>query len=84
MDLELLQDKLLPSFDMHRTPIVRLAKPVAHHVKSDCLLALSGILSEQVDAVLDAYKPWIEFEEPAFRVQSGQTWARLTGARNKG
>lgn len=65
-------------------PIIRLAEPIAHRVKSGCLLALSGILSEQVDAVLDAYKPWIEFEEPAFRVQGGQTWVRLTGARNKG
>ena len=65
-------------------PIIRPAEPIAHRVKSGCLLALSGILSEQVDAVLDAYKPWIEFEEPAFRVQGGQTWVRLTGARNKG
>ncbi len=48
------------------------------------MLVFSGILSEQVDAVVDAYKPWIEFEEPAFRVQGGQTWARLTGARIKG
>jgi ribosomal protein L11 methyltransferase len=65
-------------------PLVELAEPIAGHVKSGCLLALSGILSEQVGDVLDAYAPWIAFDEPAFREQSGQVWARLTGRRIEG
>jgi len=64
-------------------PLVELAESIAGHVKGGCLLALSGILSEQVGEVLDAYKPWIEFEEPAFQEQDGQTWARLNGRRTE-
>ena len=47
-------------------------------------LALSGILAEQVDDVVDAYDPWIEFEPPTLREQGGQTWARLNGRRHTG
>ena len=65
-------------------PIIELAETIAGHVKSGCLLALSGILSEQVNDVLDAYKPWIEFNEPMYREQGGQTWVRLTGRRIEG
>jgi len=65
-------------------PLIELARPIADHVKSGCLLALSGILSEQVEEVLNAYSPWIEFDEPATREQGGQTWARLTGRRIEG
>ncbi|MGI9222517.1 MAG: 50S ribosomal protein L11 methyltransferase [Woeseiaceae bacterium] len=65
-------------------PLVELAEPITSHVKGGCLLALSGILSEQVEDVLNAYRPWIEFEEPEFREQDGQTWARLNGRRTEG
>ena len=65
-------------------PIIDLAATIAGKVKSGCLLCLSGILSEQVDDVLDAYKPWIEFDAPEMRDQGGQTWARLTGRRIEG
>jgi len=65
-------------------PLIDLAESIAAHVKSGCLLALSGILSEQVEKVLTAYKPWIEFDEPVIREQGGQTWARLTGRRSEG
>ena len=65
-------------------PIIELAATIAGTVKSGCLLCLSGILSEQVDDVLDAYKPWIEFDTPEMRDQGGQTWARLTGRRIEG
>ena len=65
-------------------PIIELAESIAGHVKSGCLLALSGILSEQVDDVLDAYTPWIRFDELVFSEQGGQTWARLTGRRIEG
>jgi ribosomal protein L11 methyltransferase len=62
-------------------PLIALAESIASHVKGGCLLALSGILSEQVEEVLGAYHPWIEFGEPVYREQGGQTWARLTGRR---
>ncbi len=62
-------------------PLIDLADRIAGHVKTGCLLALSGILSEQVDAVHTAYSPWIAFDEPAIREQGGQKWARLTGRR---
>jgi len=65
-------------------PLVELAESVSGHVKSGCLLALSGILSEQVDTVLTAYRPWIEFDEPVTREQGGQMWVRLTGRRSEG
>lgn len=62
-------------------PLTELAETIAGHVKGGCLLALSGILSEQVEEVLNAYRPWIEFEEPELREQGGQIWARLNGRR---
>ena len=65
-------------------PLMELAAAIAAHVKSGCVLALSGILSEQVDEVLMAYSPWIEFDEPVYRDQGGQSWARLTGRRIEG
>jgi ribosomal protein L11 methyltransferase len=65
-------------------PLIELADSIAGQVKSGCLLALSGILSEQVGDVLKAYDPWIEFDEPVEREQSGHTWARLNGRRTKG
>ena len=65
-------------------PLVELANSIAGYVNCGCSLALSGILSEQVDDVLTAYSPWIEFDEPRFREQGGQTWAMLTGRRIEG
>ncbi|NIV17147.1 MAG: 50S ribosomal protein L11 methyltransferase [Woeseiaceae bacterium] len=65
-------------------PLVELAESIAVRVNSGCSLALSGILSGQVDEVLAAYSPWIEFEAPVFREQGGQVWALLTGRRIEG
>ncbi len=65
-------------------PLIALADSIAARVKSGCLLALSGILSEQVDAVQSAYSPWIEFDEPVDMEQGGQCWVRLTGRRIEG
>jgi ribosomal protein L11 methyltransferase len=64
-------------------PLIELAESIAAHVKGGCLLALSGILCEQVEEVLNAYRPWIEFEEPVLREQGGQIWARLNGRRTE-
>ena len=65
-------------------PLVELAEPISARVKSGCSLALSGILSGQVGDVLEAYSPWISFEEAAIREQDGQAWARLTGRKAEG
>ncbi len=65
-------------------PLIELAEPIAGRVNGGCVLALSGILSEQVDQVLEAYRPWIEFDEPVTRQHDAQIWARLTGRRIEG
>ncbi len=48
-------------------------------VEDSCTLAVSGILSEQVEEALDAYRPWIGYDEIVTGQQGGQSWARLTG-----
>jgi ribosomal protein L11 methyltransferase len=65
-------------------PLIELARPIAERVNGGCVLALSGILSEQVDQVLEAYRPWIEFDEPVTREQDAHSWVRLTGRRIEG
>lgn len=62
-------------------PLVESADSITSRLASRGMLALSGVLCEQADEVMAAYAPWIEFEEPLFREQDGQTWSRLTGSR---
>ena len=64
-------------------PLVQFAESVTSTVSGGGMLALSGVLCEQAPAVMAAYKPWIEFEEPVFREQDGQTWSRLAGRRKR-
>lgn len=54
----------------HASSIVRTVKPGG-------MLALSGVLSEQVEAVQYAYEEWIDFEPTAIK----DNWARLTGTK---
>jgi ribosomal protein L11 methyltransferase len=65
-------------------PLVELATSISNRVKSGGQLALSGILSEQATEVLDAYAPWVDFGQPEFRQQDGQTWVRLAGRKRQG
>ena len=65
-------------------PLIELASSIAERVRTGCPLALSGILSGQVGEVLEAYRPWIEFDEPVEREHGGQTWVRLSGRRTAG
>jgi ribosomal protein L11 methyltransferase len=65
-------------------PLVQMAESISSHVADGCMLALSGILSGQIDEVLSAYRPWITFDEPVLGQQGGQTWVRLTGRRIEG
>lgn len=65
-------------------PLADLAENVAGHVRPGGRLGLSGILSDQAAGVLEAYAPWVDFDEPAFRPQGGQNWTRLTGRKRHG
>ena len=62
-------------------PLVQFAESITSTLGSQGMLALSGVLCEQAADVTKAYAPWIEFDEPVFREQDGQTWTRLTGKR---
>ena len=53
-------------------PLIELAESVTTRLSSGGELALSGILSEQVDEIQAAYGPWIELDEPAYRSQGDQ------------
>ena len=64
-------------------PLADLSATLTAHIKAGCLLALSGILGEQVEDVQAAYRHRIAFDEPVYREQGGQTWALLTGRRNE-
>ena len=64
-------------------PLVQFAESVTSTVSGGGMLALSGVLCEQAPAVMAAYETWIEFEEPVFREQDGQTWSRLAGRRKR-
>ena len=58
-------------------PLVELASVLSASVADNGVLALSGILEEQIDAVSAAYAPWLRIQPPV--VKDG--WALLTGAR---
>ena len=65
-------------------PLIELREYIVARVAAGCSLALSGILSGQIDEVLEAFSPWIRFDAPLLREQGGQTWARLSGQRKTG
>ena len=65
-------------------PLAELAADIVQHLAPGGLLGLSGILSEQAADVRAAYAPWIDFDEPEYREQGGQTWTRLTGRKRHG
>jgi ribosomal protein L11 methyltransferase len=60
-------------------PLVEFADSITSLLAGGGMLALSGVLCEQAGEVMAADKAWIEFDEPEFREQDGQTWSRLTG-----
>jgi ribosomal protein L11 methyltransferase len=62
-------------------PLAQFADSITSTLASRGMLALSGVLCEQADETMAAYKAWIEFEEPVFREQNGQMWSRLTGTK---
>ena len=62
-------------------PLVKLETHILDLTITGGKLALSGILSEQVTEVVEAYAGRVSFDQPAVLDQDGQTWARLTGIR---
>ena len=62
-------------------PLIELANQILDLTITGGKLALSGILSEQVAEVVDAYSGSVRFETPVEQAMDGQTWARLTGTK---
>lgn len=60
-------------------PLVELAPVLASQVRPGGLLALSGLLREQIDEVTQAYLPRFEMEPP----RTEDDWVLLTGRRTK-
>ncbi len=58
-------------------PLVELAPRFAQAVRAGGMLALSGLLAEQVDTVTAAYRPWFDIVTAATR----EGWALLAGQR---
>ena len=53
-------------------PLVDLSQSVITRLSSGGELALSGILSGQVDRIQAAYDPWIRFDAPTFRPRTAK------------
>ena len=62
-------------------PLVTLAESLTTRLSSGGEIALSGILSGQVNKIQAAYGPWIAFDPPRYWSQGGQNWALLSGRR---
>lgn len=58
-------------------PLMQLAEDLSHLVKPKGHLALSGLLAEQADTVLERYSLWFEMDKPV----QNEEWARLSGTR---
>ena len=58
-------------------PLVELAPRFAQSVRAGGMLALSGLLAEQVETVTAAYRPWFDIATAATR----EGWALLAGQR---
>ena len=58
-------------------PLCELEPIIASHVEKEGLLALSGLLEDQVDEVMDAYKN--DFKDLEYKIKDG--WALITGIK---
>lgn len=58
-------------------PLVQLAENLSHLVKPQGHIALSGLLAEQADGLLEHYSSWFEMDV----VVLSEEWARLSGIR---
>jgi ribosomal protein L11 methyltransferase len=62
-------------------PLVQNAEDVCGRLAQDGSLALSGILADQADSVIEGYHHLIEIELSAMDETTDQTWVRLVGTR---
>jgi len=62
-------------------PLVQHAGDISDRVAPDGSLALSGILAEQTESVIEAYCDRVSFELPEMDQTTDQTWIRLVGKR---
>lgn len=60
-------------------PLVKLAPKLQQMTKTGGRICLSGILATQAEAVMDAYRPWFDFDPVAERDE----WVRLTGIKRR-
>ncbi|MGY8861078.1 MAG: 50S ribosomal protein L11 methyltransferase, partial [Pseudomonadales bacterium] len=58
-------------------PLIDMAARLAALTKPAGLIALSGILEHQADAVIEAYQPWFDIHT----VVSKDEWVRIDGQR---
>ncbi|EDY85394.1 ribosomal protein L11 methyltransferase [gamma proteobacterium HTCC5015] len=58
-------------------PLIELAPQFAEYAPKGCRLALSGLLKEQVPAIVERYAQWFELSEPEYE----DGWALVTGQR---
>ena len=58
-------------------PLIELAPTLASYCKPGALLALSGILAEQAQAVAEAYRPWFDLSP----IEQRGDWVRVDGVR---
>jgi len=58
-------------------PLMRLAEDLSHLIKPKGRIALSGLLVEQADELLEHYGSWFEMDEAVL----SEEWARLSGIR---
>lgn len=59
-------------------PLIELAPQLASLVKDNGKIALSGILTTQIDSVQKAYEQWFSFESPIIK----EEWVLLRGKRD--
>ncbi len=58
-------------------PLVELAPRLQKMTRTGGKICLSGILANQADAVMEAYRPWFDFDP----VAEQDEWVRLTGTK---
>ncbi len=58
-------------------PLVELAPKLQQMTREGGKICLSGILANQADAVMEAYRPWFDFDP----VAEQDDWVRITGTK---
>lgn len=60
-------------------PLVELAPRLQQMTREGGKICLSGILANQAEAVMEAYRPWFDFDP----VAEQDDWVRLTGTKTR-